>query len=152
MIFSELCQICCSAGVLPAWCVYTHWHQGKTENRILLNLFKKHNISWTPCILKNKVRALKWKLLVSWSRWHLLSAWKSNSRWKTSHFRRKTTSMAPPKKFNGTYTRTHLERLTWKMSILIVGTTMERTTMERTPLENTTVERRSHSLLLIKIS
>ena len=28
---SELCQVCCSAGVLPAWCVYTHWHQGKTE-------------------------------------------------------------------------------------------------------------------------
>ena len=29
--FSELCQICCSAGVLPAWCVYTRWHRGKTE-------------------------------------------------------------------------------------------------------------------------
>ena len=29
--FSELCQFCCSAGVLPAWRVYTHWHQGKTE-------------------------------------------------------------------------------------------------------------------------
>ena len=22
--FSELCQLCCSAGVLPAWCAYTH--------------------------------------------------------------------------------------------------------------------------------
>ena len=22
--FSELCQFCCSAGFLPAWCVYTH--------------------------------------------------------------------------------------------------------------------------------
>ena len=22
--FSELCQFCCSAGVLPAWCVYTY--------------------------------------------------------------------------------------------------------------------------------
>jgi len=22
--FSELCQFCCSAGVIPAWCVYTH--------------------------------------------------------------------------------------------------------------------------------
>ena len=22
--FSELCQFCCSAGVLSAWCVYTH--------------------------------------------------------------------------------------------------------------------------------
>ena len=22
--FSELCQFCCSASVLPAWCVYTH--------------------------------------------------------------------------------------------------------------------------------
>ena len=29
--FSELWQCCCSAGVLPAWCVYTHWHRGKTE-------------------------------------------------------------------------------------------------------------------------
>ena len=29
--FSELCQFCCSVGVLSAWCVYTHWHQGKTE-------------------------------------------------------------------------------------------------------------------------
>ena len=29
--FSELCQFCCSAGVLPTWCVYTHWHRGKTE-------------------------------------------------------------------------------------------------------------------------
>ena len=30
-IFSELRQFCCSAGVLPAWYVYTHWHRGKTE-------------------------------------------------------------------------------------------------------------------------
>ena len=22
--FSELCQFCCTAGFLPAWCVYTH--------------------------------------------------------------------------------------------------------------------------------
>ena len=29
--FSELCQFCCSAGVLPSCCVYTHWHRGKTE-------------------------------------------------------------------------------------------------------------------------
>ena len=29
--FSELCQFCCSAGVVPAWCVYTHWHKGKIE-------------------------------------------------------------------------------------------------------------------------
>ena len=29
--FSELGQFCCSAGVLPVWCVYTHGHQGKTE-------------------------------------------------------------------------------------------------------------------------
>ena len=33
--FSELCQFCCSAGVLPALFVYTHWHWGKTENGIL---------------------------------------------------------------------------------------------------------------------
>ena len=29
--FSELCQFCCCAGVLPAWCVYTHGHRRKTE-------------------------------------------------------------------------------------------------------------------------
>ena len=29
--FSALCQFCCSAGFLPAWYVYTHWHRGKTE-------------------------------------------------------------------------------------------------------------------------
>ena len=29
--FSELCQFCCSAGVLPALFVYTHWHRGRTE-------------------------------------------------------------------------------------------------------------------------
>ena len=33
--FSELCQFCCSAGVLlPAWCVYAHWHREKTESGI----------------------------------------------------------------------------------------------------------------------
>ena len=29
--FSELCQFCYSSGFLPAWCVYTHCHRGKTE-------------------------------------------------------------------------------------------------------------------------
>ena len=29
--FSDLCQFYCSAGVVPACCVYTHWHRGKTE-------------------------------------------------------------------------------------------------------------------------
>ena len=29
--FSELCRFCCSAGFLPACCVYTHWRWGKTE-------------------------------------------------------------------------------------------------------------------------
>ena len=31
--YSELYQFCCSAGVLPAWCVYTHWNRGKTESK-----------------------------------------------------------------------------------------------------------------------
>ena len=39
--FSELCQFCCSAGFQPAWCVYTHWHRGKTESRILFKNRKK---------------------------------------------------------------------------------------------------------------
>ena len=29
--FSELCQFCFSAGFLPAWWVYAHWHWEKTE-------------------------------------------------------------------------------------------------------------------------
>ena len=37
-----------SAGVLPAWCVYTHWHRGKTDKRkesgIFQNLRKKNTI------------------------------------------------------------------------------------------------------------
>ena len=46
---SELCQFCCSAGGLPAWCVYTHCHhRGKTEKGQspgYLKIFgKKHNI------------------------------------------------------------------------------------------------------------
>ena len=39
--FSELCQFCRSAGVLPAWCVYTHCHRGKTESRIFFKIRKK---------------------------------------------------------------------------------------------------------------
>ena len=46
--FSELYQICCSTGVLPAWCVYTHQHRGKTGKGQSLEYFKifgkKHNI------------------------------------------------------------------------------------------------------------
>ena len=46
--FSELCQFCCSADVLPAWCVYTHWHRGKMEKGLSPEYFKifrkKHNI------------------------------------------------------------------------------------------------------------
>ena len=39
--FSELCQCCCSAGFLPAWCVYILWHRGKTESGIFFNNRKK---------------------------------------------------------------------------------------------------------------
>ena len=34
--FCELCQFYCSAGVLPAWYVYTRWHRGKTESGVLI--------------------------------------------------------------------------------------------------------------------
>ena len=55
--FSELCQFCCSAGFLPAWCVYTHWRRGKTE----LGIFKKKsektqylmNTLYLPTLKKN---------------------------------------------------------------------------------------------------
>ena len=39
--FSELCQFCCSAGVLPAWRVYTHWHRDKTESGKYIKIFEK---------------------------------------------------------------------------------------------------------------
>ena len=45
--FSELCQFYCSAGVLPAWSVYTHWHRGKTEkgkSPKYLKIFQKNTI------------------------------------------------------------------------------------------------------------
>ena len=38
--FSELCQFCCSAGFLPAWCVYTHWHRGKQRKARVRNILK----------------------------------------------------------------------------------------------------------------
>ena len=39
--FYELCQFCCSAGVLPACCVYTHWHREKTKLDIYIKTFEK---------------------------------------------------------------------------------------------------------------
>ena len=43
--FSELCQFCCSAGVLPAWCVYTHTDtegkRRKTRGQNILKSLKK---------------------------------------------------------------------------------------------------------------
>jgi len=41
VFFSELYQFCCSAGVLPAWCVYTHWHREKTESGKYIKIFEK---------------------------------------------------------------------------------------------------------------
>ena len=38
--FSDLCQFCCSAGFLPAWCVYTHRHREKIEKGQSLEYFK----------------------------------------------------------------------------------------------------------------
>ena len=60
--FSELCQFCCRAGVLPAWCVYTHWHQGKTEKGQSPEYFKifgkkTRYLMTTLClVLKNELR------------------------------------------------------------------------------------------------
>ena len=39
--FSELCQFCCSASVLPAWRVYTHRHWEKTESGKYIKIFEK---------------------------------------------------------------------------------------------------------------
>ena len=58
---SELCQFCCSAGVLPALCLYTHWHQGKTEkdqspeySKISgkNTIFKQHPVSYDVSSVK----------------------------------------------------------------------------------------------------
>ena len=39
--FSELCQFCCSAGVLPAWCVCTHTDtEGKQRKARARNILK----------------------------------------------------------------------------------------------------------------
>ena len=39
--FSELCQFCCSAGFVPAWCVYTHTDtKGKQRKTIVRNIRK----------------------------------------------------------------------------------------------------------------
>ena len=35
-----LCQFCCRAGFLPAWCVYTHWHRGKQRKGRVRNILK----------------------------------------------------------------------------------------------------------------
>ena len=39
--FSELCQFCCSADVLPAWRVYTRWHRAKTGSGKYIKIFEK---------------------------------------------------------------------------------------------------------------
>ena len=39
--FSKLCQFCCSAGVLPAWCVYTPYTERKTRVRNILKSMEK---------------------------------------------------------------------------------------------------------------
>ena len=57
--FSELCQFCCSAGFLPAWFVYTHWHRGKTESGIFQRIRKK-----TQYLMNNLY--LIYVLLSSW--------------------------------------------------------------------------------------
>ena len=41
--FSELCQFWCSAGFLPALCVYTEGEERKTRDRNILKFSEKHN-------------------------------------------------------------------------------------------------------------
>ena len=65
--FPELCQFCCSASVLPAWCVYTHWHRGKTEFGIFWKNRKKQylmNTLYHP-----------WH---SYRPWHIYHPWHCN--------------------------------------------------------------------------
>ena len=45
--FSELWKFCCCAGVLPALCVYKHWHRGKTKygkSPLYFKIFQKNTI------------------------------------------------------------------------------------------------------------
>ena len=55
--FPELCQFCCSAGVLPAWCVYTNWHRGKTEKGQSPEYFK---IFGKKQYLMNTLYQIRW--------------------------------------------------------------------------------------------
>ena len=66
-VFSELCQFCCSAGVLPSWCVYTHWHQGKTikVQNILKSLEKNTIFNEHPVYVLNKGFPQKQPLILS---------------------------------------------------------------------------------------
>ena len=43
--FSELCQFCCIAGVLPAWCVYTHWRTKRKQSPEYFKIFEQNTIS-----------------------------------------------------------------------------------------------------------
>ena len=53
--FSELCQFCCSTGVLPAWCVYsTHTDtEGKQRKASVWNIIKSSEIN--PIFIEHPV-------------------------------------------------------------------------------------------------
>ena len=63
--FSKLCQFCCTAGFLPAWCLYTQWHRGITESGIFLKIrkntiFNEHPVHTTyPLYVKHALRWLE---------------------------------------------------------------------------------------------
>ena len=63
LCFSELCQFCSSAGVLPAWCVYTHWHRGKREKSQSPEYFKilRKNTIFNEHPVSDRHKTLDWK-------------------------------------------------------------------------------------------
>jgi len=75
--FSELCQFCCSAGVLPAWCVYTHTDNERKQSPEYFKIFQKNpqylmNTLYVVCLFFFSTRlelhpyALLWWLYEEW--------------------------------------------------------------------------------------
>ena len=61
------CQFCCSAGVLPAWCVYTHWHhRGETvkcKSPEYFKIFKNNTIFNEHPVCEGRAEIEKFQLL-----------------------------------------------------------------------------------------
>ena len=57
-VFSELCQFRCSAGFLPALCVYTEGEERKTRDRNILKFSEKTQYLMNTLYLKLDVASI----------------------------------------------------------------------------------------------